>query len=233
MRDKQKNKNHKTEWTPEFAYVIGLLATDGNLSKDGRHIDFTSSDIQLIKTFKKCMNLVDVKTGVKTDGVTDKKYFRVQFSNAKLYQYLLEIGLTPNKSKTISMLNIPDKYFFDFLRGCFDGDGTIYSFWDNRWHSSFMFYITFPSASSNFLKYLQMKIKNFCDLNGSIGACGKNIYILRYAKKESAILFDKMFYSKNLPSLKRKYVKAQKIFRINANHNNHNNYNKNYYGIRY
>lgn len=219
MRGSQKNKNYEIEWTPEFVYAIGLLATDGNLSKDGRHLDFTSDDIQLVKTFRKCMNLTGVKIGVKTSGFTDKKYSRIQFSNVKLYQRLLKIGLTPNKSKTIDKLKLPNKYFFDFLRGCFDGDGTIYSFWDRRWHSSFMFYIAFSSASLNFLKWLQRKIKNSCNLNGSIGLSGKETYILKYAKKESTVLFNKMFHSKNLPFLQRKYKKAQKIFQIDKNHN--------------
>ena len=48
---------------------------------------------------------------------------------------------------------------------------------------------------------------------------GNDTYILRYAKAESTILFDKMFYSKNIPFLQRKYKKALKIFRINTNHN--------------
>ena len=219
MRGNQKNKNYKIEWTPEFNYAIGLLTTDGNLSKDGRHLEFTSNDIQLVKTFKKCMNLIGVKIGTKTSGFTNKKYPRIQFSNVKLYRKLLKIGLTPNKSKTIGRLKIPDKYFFDFLRGCFDGDGTIFSYWDRRWHSSFMFYIAFSSGSLDFLQWLRKKIKISCKLNGYIGQSGdKHNFILRYAKKESLILFNKMFYSKNIPLLKRKYKKALKIFRINTNH---------------
>lgn len=31
-------------WSPEIAYAVGLLTTDGSLSIDGRHIDFTSKD---------------------------------------------------------------------------------------------------------------------------------------------------------------------------------------------
>gem|GEM_PF-6676481 len=38
----------KIQWSPEFAYVIGLLTTDGNLSPDGRHINFTSKDRELV-----------------------------------------------------------------------------------------------------------------------------------------------------------------------------------------
>lgn len=44
-------------WTPELAYAVGLITTDGSLSSDGRHIDFTSNDKELINTFKKCLNL--------------------------------------------------------------------------------------------------------------------------------------------------------------------------------
>jgi hypothetical protein len=33
-----------TLWKPNLAYIIGLLTTDGNLSKDGRHICMRSSD---------------------------------------------------------------------------------------------------------------------------------------------------------------------------------------------
>lgn len=220
MRGSQKNKNYKIKWTPNFAYAIGLLTTDGNLSKDGRHIDFTSNDIQLVETFKKCMDLTDVEIGTKTDGITDKRYSRIQFSNVKLYNGLLKIGLTPNKSKTIGELKIPNKYFFDFLRGCFDGDGTIFSYWDSRWHSSFMFYIAFASGSLEFLKWLQKKIKIICESKGYIGCSGgNNAFILRYAKRESLILFNRMFYSKNIPFLKRRYKKAIQIFQINTNHN--------------
>lgn len=34
----------KIKWSPKFAYCIGLITSDGNLSKDGRHISFTSKD---------------------------------------------------------------------------------------------------------------------------------------------------------------------------------------------
>ena len=223
MRGNQKNIDYQIKWTPEFAYAIGLLTTDGNLSKDGRHFDFTSNDVELVKTFKKCMNLTNVKIGTKTSGSTNKRYSRIQFSNVKLYKKLLKIGLMPNKSRNINGLKIPNRYFFDFVRGCFDGDGTIFSYWDQRWHSSFMFYISFASGSFNFLQWLQKKIKTNCGLNGYIGKNGDNRnFILRCAKKESLVLFNKMFHSKNIPFLKRKYEKALKIFRTDENHNRKN-----------
>ena len=44
-------------------------------------------------------------------GETIKKYFYLDFSHKALYQFLLEIGLTPAKSKTIQGVNVPDLFF--------------------------------------------------------------------------------------------------------------------------
>lgn len=44
-------------WSPELAYATGLIATDGSLSSDNRHVSLTSSDIQLLNTFRTCLNL--------------------------------------------------------------------------------------------------------------------------------------------------------------------------------
>lgn len=36
--------NVKIKWNNSFAYIIGVIATDGNLSPDLRHIHITSKD---------------------------------------------------------------------------------------------------------------------------------------------------------------------------------------------
>tara|TARA_B100000315_G_C14541031_1_gene570882 strand:- start:415 stop:1092 length:678 start_codon:yes stop_codon:yes gene_type:complete len=212
MRGNQKHKNYKIKWIPEFAYAIGLLTTDGNLSSDGRHFDFTSKDIQLINTFKKCLGL-NVKIGYKTSDHTDKYYPRVQFSNKKLYQYLLSIGLRPNKSKILGKLDIPEIFFFDFLRGHFDGDGCFYSFWDKRWPNSFMFYTNFISASYKHIKWLRVSLKKLLSIKGALGK-QRTVWQLKYAKEESLILLPKMYYDINLPCLKRKRCKIEKIIKL-------------------
>ena len=47
----------KILWSSKFAYVIGLMATDGNLSIDGHHMEFTSKDLDLVEIFKNYLNL--------------------------------------------------------------------------------------------------------------------------------------------------------------------------------
>lgn len=214
-------KHTNTKWHSDLAYAIGLLVTDGNLSKDGRHLNFTSKDKDLIKTFAKCLDLNN-KIGEKTSGFTGRKdCFNIQFGDINFYNWCLNIGLTPNKSKTLKDLKIPDKYFFNFLRGCFDGDGSIYAYWDPRWHSSYMFYIQFCSASPDFIRWLKERIDRLSGQKGEVIKIGRSgVWQLRFAKKSSLIIFQKMFYKKNLPCLKRKFLKANKIFKIENKHNN-------------
>lgn len=119
---KPKNKV-KIEWSPDFAYALGLLATDGSLSNDGRHLNFTSQDKEQLLNFTKCLG-IKVKIGNKISGYTGKQSTHIQFGDVNFYKFLLSIGFMPAKTKIISKIKIPKKYFFDFLRGHFDGDGT-------------------------------------------------------------------------------------------------------------
>lgn len=210
---KSKNKI-KIEWSKKMAYAIGLLATDGNLSSDGRHFDFTSKDLEQIRNFMKCLGLKN-KIGRKKSGSSDKLYFRIQFGSVKFYQFLLGIGLGPAKSKNIGELGISDTYFFDFIRGEFDGDGCFYSYYDPRWKSSFMFYTVFISASYEHIKWLRQKLNQFLAVNGHITHSGERAtYQLKYAKRESIKILKKIYSKKGDMYLKRKYLKVRRALAI-------------------
>lgn len=206
-----------TEWSPALAYAVGLIATDGNLSKDGRHIIFTSKDDDLIDTFQRCLGIADTVVNKKRGGYRHTLAYQVQFSDVLFYRWLLDIGLSPNKSKIIPALLIPDEYFFDFLRGCFDGDGHIYAYRDMRWRSSFMYYIGFSSASKIFLEWLNETIARMLGYNVRVKKVAR-AYQLSYAKTASKTLLKHMFYREDVPHLKRKFAKAKKILIIDAMH---------------
>lgn len=140
----------------------------------------------------------------------EKKYYVIQFGDVNFYRFLISIGLMPNKSKIIAQLKIPSEYFFDFLRGHFDGDGYCYSYWDKRWKSSFMFYVGFISASKEHIFWLRNEIKNALHIEGHL-TNGKRVIQLKYAKKQAKIIISKIYYRKNLPFLSRKYKKLEKI----------------------
>lgn len=214
MRTGKPHGKVNLKWTPDFAYAIGLITSDGNLSPDGRHINFTTKDLQLAKIFRRCLginNVIGRKMGG-YPGSSEKKYCVVQFGDVLFYKFLLDIGLTPRKSKTILGLRIPSKYFFDFLRGHFDGDGCIYSYFDPRWKNSFMYYMTFTSASRPHVEWIQSTLKQLIGVSGAIGSSGQ-VFQLRFAKQESLALIKNMYYGINVPCLQRKRAKIIRILK--------------------
>lgn len=197
-------------WCPRLAYAIGLLATDGSLSRDGRHIDMTSKDKDQLENILECLG-IENRIGEKSSGSSKRRCWRVQFGDVLFYRFLVDIGLTPAKSKIMGALAIPQKYFFDFLRGAFDGDGTFYSYWDPRWKSSFMFYTVFISASSSHIDWLRKKLSSQLNIRGHITHDNrKSTYQLKYAKKESLKILKKMYHNCEVPCLERKHLKIRK-----------------------
>jgi hypothetical protein len=199
-----KPKGKPIKWDSNIAYAVGLITTDGNLSPDGRHICMVSNDIQLLETFRNCLNLSN-KICPKRSGYTGlETSHKIQFGNVIFYKWLLDLGLTPKKSKTINNLKIPDEYFFNFLRGHLDGDGYIRKYQDKVFPKSQRLYLNFYSASAMHLQWLQKSIKNLSGANGKISK-KTNEYVLIYAKKESLKLIPLIYPNKNVPRLQRKY----------------------------
>lgn len=202
----------RIRWSASLAYVVGLITTDGCLSGDGRHIGFTSKDLEQIQNFRNILGLTN-KIGLKFSGYSKAKYYRIEFGNVKFYKFLLKIGLTPNKSKTIKDVAIPEKYFRDFLRGLLDGDGYTYSYFDPRWKNSFMFYTSFVSASLMHLVWLSNGIERMYKLRGRIKRVTR-AYQLQYAKKASIELLTQIYYKNNLFCLQRKRFKIKQALDI-------------------
>ncbi len=137
-----------------------------------------------------------------------------QFSDVAYYDFLVEASLTPAKSKTIGPLKVPSKFYADFLRGLFDGDGTCYGYMDPRWKSSFMFYMGFSSASQPFLAYLQSTNSKLMDVSKGSIRNGAGASLLAYAKTDSHKLATCMYYSSDVISLSRKRLKLQRFISL-------------------
>lgn len=203
----------ETAWSPRFAYAIGLLATDGCLSPPGNLISFTSKDREQVENLSRALRL-NLSVGTKSSGGSGrmKRYFRVQFRNALFYKFLVSIGLTPAKSKTLGRIHIPHRYFFDFLRGVFDGDGSAYSYWDKRWRSSFMFYLSFASASESFIDWIREEIRDRLSVGGHITcAKGSSCLQLKYSKNAAAKILREMYRNPRALSLSRKRLKVARM----------------------
>ncbi len=203
----------KIKWSSDFAYAIGIIATDGNLSPDLRHLHITSKDEEMILNCKKCLCL-DNKIGMKARGGSrDKKYFVLQFGDKNFFEFLVGIGITPKKSKTINEVGLPEEYFKDFLRGCIDGDGsiTISKHPESR-HPQYK--VRLCSASKEFLIWiLKMCTDLFNTKGGSIHIPKEStVYTLVFAKEDSINILGNIYKGKVI-SLSRKRQIALKILK--------------------
>ena len=203
-----------TVWSVELAYAVGLIATDGNLSSDGRHLSIPSKDEDLLESLKRCLRLGNRITR----HSSGRAIRRLQWGDRRFYEWLLSIGLTPAKSLTLGPLAVPDEYFPDFFRGCIDGDGSITTYVD-RYNtfkkSTYVYtrlYVSIVSASPRFVEWLRASVRRLTGLAGGLtvrrSPPRNDIWCLRYAKGESLALLRWIYYSPDVPCLRRKQATA-------------------------
>ena len=220
------DKKKEIRWSADLAYVVGLITTDGNLSKDGRHINLVSKDINQLQNFAKILELKNRISPHRSSSKITNSY-HIQFSNVLLYRFLLKIGLTPHKTKTLGVIKIPSKYFIDFLRGHLDGDGSIFTYQDqyNTYkgvqYTNLRIYTSFISVSKKHLEWLRINIIKNLQVKGSFNYDQKDknhlpIWRIKFSKKESLKLIKLLYYDRGLPSLERKRLLAQRILDLAA-----------------
>lgn len=193
------------EWSANLAYAIGLIATDGNLSKDQRHITLVSKDIEQLQNFSKSLNLKNKICKHTSSYNPAGNYYRIQFGNVSLYKFLLNIGLTANKSFTIGKLKIPEVYFADFLRGHLDGDGNI-SLVNHKESRHLQLRVRFASASLKHLNWLKQCIRSYYSIPGGfISKKSKSVRYLVFCKADGIRLLSFVYYEGMEFFLFRKY----------------------------
>ena len=214
-------------WSSDLAYAVGLLVTDGCLSSDKRHIIMRSAEKEMLRTFKKCLG-IENKIGetTKDSGFSKNKNYRVRLGNVRLYNWLLKIGLFPAKTYTIGKIKIPNRFLGDFVRGHFDGDGSVRFYQDNfniyrgRKYANNRLFVRLISASKKHMEWLRDSIQKHAGIIGALYASTSKkpnrvpIWTLKFSKKESVKFFNWIYYHKNIPLLKRKRVTAEKALLV-------------------
>lgn len=114
--------------TESKAYILGFIYADGFVGDEKfNNIVIAVNDLEILefiaKEFKFTGNIRKTKKG----GFENSKCgYSLNFSSKIMASRLREIGLYPNKSLTIDTLpQIDKKLVRHFIRGYFDGDGSI------------------------------------------------------------------------------------------------------------
>ena len=171
------------------AYLLGLLAADGNLFKNS--LSLASKDFEQIKIFSDYFSCPIRKSDV----------YRSRFEDYIMSNRLRELGLKENKSlnKGLDILfaNIPYKFKKDFVRGFMDGDGSVNN-------TKFRYMVSFYNTDKKLLSAIRTFINptSFCIT--TVPKKNLTLYVLHIWKKENFFKFYHLIYDNSVYYLNRK-----------------------------
>jgi hypothetical protein len=117
--------------TEEKAYFLGFMYADGNNYINAPHtyevsIKLQEQDKYILEKFR---DLISPKSNIKLykDNKSQTYLYALRISSKLLCNQLISLGCVPNKSLILEFPNfIEDNLLNHFIRGYFDGDGSIY-----------------------------------------------------------------------------------------------------------
>ena len=125
------DKNYFKYWTKNMAYVFGLWCADGCIcnTSGGYFFSITlkQSDKYLLEAILKDMKS-EHKIYDKSDGGCE-----INFSCKEIYNDIISLGGVERKSLILEFPTIPKEYISHFIRGYFDGDGSV-----NKGHTGYL-----------------------------------------------------------------------------------------------
>ena len=148
-------------------YLLGAFMTDGNVyvranqnKPNSKVVSISSKDedwIEIINSYI-CPESQIIKKG----NCSSVRYF-----SSELGDWFESKGCGPNKSLTLEMPNVPEHYMRDFIRGCWDGDGSLSFTQRSKTGNSFKMNGHLTSGSKLFCEKLSKIINNlgiYCTL---------------------------------------------------------------------
>lgn len=215
------NENYFDEInTQEKAYILGFIYADGFVGDEkSNNVVIAINDLELLKEFAKELDFTgDIRKTKKGGFKNSKCGYCINFSSKRIASKLRDLGLYPNKSLTMASIpKINADLIRHFIRGYFDGDGSIVlshntSYYKNNnkvikyKYPTYMFDIL---GTKSFLDNIKI-VSNFRYVK-ILDTKTEEIKCLRIsAKKEFNNIF-KYLYESSTIKLERKYNKWSEI----------------------
>ena len=167
------NQDYFKKWSRNMAYIFGFWCADGCIY-NGRCFDITlhKKDKYILKKIAE-----EFKYEGPIYDYVDKQACRINFSCKEMYNDLINLGGEENKSLTLKFPDVPKQYLADFIRGYFDGDGSVYDVQGKRFNTAFC------CGSKDFLFTLWDKLKLYVSIKG--GSYDEKNYKIVFGKKDS------------------------------------------------
>lgn len=122
------NFSYFKKWSPVMSYLLGYIFAEGNLdiSKFRGHrvaLQVESTDKDMISLLNKELNL-NQKLKWRHRKNKSKTYYTTICSK-EIGNNLMKLGVIPRKNTVMKLPDIPKKYFKEFVKGYFRGDGGV------------------------------------------------------------------------------------------------------------
>ena len=114
----------------EKAYWIGFISEDGFINKKGIYlkIKLQISDINHLYKFCNFINMPYDSVKIEHHNITNKELCSITVSRKKIVNDLISLGITNNKNcGREKVIDIPEQYMKDYIRGVIDANGNINS----------------------------------------------------------------------------------------------------------
>jgi len=113
-----------------MAYVLGWMFSDGAVYADKRtfEIKISARDLEILKKIRKSLRS-ESPLKIFAQKLPHKneygKYVRLRINSYMMCKDLIRLGCVPKKAKKFSIPPVPHHLLKHFVRGYFDGDGSI------------------------------------------------------------------------------------------------------------
>jgi intein-encoded DNA endonuclease-like protein len=206
--------------TEEKAYWLGFLYADGCVRKtktgsqvvlklsikDEEHLSFFKKNIES----EHKITYYENKTVSKKGTPSISKNCVIRINSNEMVENLIDKGCTPRKTFTIDYPNIDEKFYKDFIRGYYDGDGNF--FYNEKTKMSVVTIVCASDKFRNFLIDVVSKIPNIGIIHEN-----KDKYTIKIVNILGIINFLDYIYQDSKIYLKRKkeYYEKYKEYRRN------------------
>lgn len=203
-------------------YLLGAWMTDGCIyhyknRPNKKSVTLTSKDKDWLETINK---YICPKKQILQHG---KNCYRLMYNSTKLGEWFISKGCVPKKSLILRFPVIPDEYIPDFIRGCWDGDGSLSFTKSGNKGKNFQRQANFTSGSLLFCQELSKQLFKYGIKNNVILHSAKERKIenriLQPSKNyrviitsgESVYIMCKLLYHNSTIFMSRKYNIAHQI----------------------
>lgn len=208
----KKNEKYFQNENENMAWLLGFLASDGTIRKERNQIK-----IGLSKTDKEILEKIREELQLENEVkeyITEQGYecVTLQWTSEQHKNDLTKYSIIPEKTFQLKPpYSLNKKYWIDFIRGFFDGDGTI----NTNGHNGLRFSIC--SATKEILEWIITFLnENFQIPKVNILTDNRNqypLYYFTYSTNSTKKIFEILYSTKSTLYLQRKKEKYEKLIK--------------------